>query len=129
MKFEHFALNVPDAKAVARWYVNHLGMRIARTRDDSPFTSFLSDDTGRVILEVYSNPAAPYPDYKAAHPLCFHVAFVADDPSAIRTRLVAAGASPAYEETLPDGSFLIMVRDPWGIPLQLVRRATPFPAS
>jgi hypothetical protein len=36
---------------------------------------------------------------------------------------------PAYEETLPDGSFLIMVRDPWGIPIQLVRRMTPFPAS
>ena len=34
-----------------------------------------------------------------------------------------------YEETLPDGSFLIMVRDPWGVPLQLVRRMTPFPAS
>lgn len=129
MKFEHFALNVPDAKASARWYVAQLGLRVARTRDDSPFTSFLADDSGRVILEVYSNPAAPYPDYKAAHPLCFHVAFIADDPAAVRARLVAAGAAPAYEETLPDGSFLIMVRDPWGVPLQLVRRATPFPSS
>ena len=129
MKFEHFALNVPDAKASARWYVAHLGLRIARTRDDSPFTSFLADDSGRVILEVYSNPAAPYPDYKAAHPLCFHVAFIADDPAAVRARLVAAGATPAYEETLPDGSFLVMVRDPWGVPLQLVLRKTPFPSS
>ena len=129
MKFEHFALNVPDAVATAKWYVTHLGMRVARTRSDAPFTSFLADDTGRVIFEVYSNPAAPYPAYKAAHPLCFHVAFVADDPSAVSARLVAAGATPAYEETLPDGSFLIMVRDPWGIPLQLVRRVTPFPAS
>ena len=42
---------------------------------------------------------------------------------------MAAGATPAYEETLPDGSFLIMVRDPWGMPLQLVRRVTPFPGS
>ncbi len=56
------------------------------------------------------------------------MAFVADDPAAVRARLVAAGATPAYEETLPDGSFLIMVRDPWGIPLQLVRRVTPFPS-
>jgi glyoxylase I family protein len=129
MKFEHFALNVPDAVATAKWYVDHLGLRVARTRKDSPFTSFLADDTGRVIFEVYSNPAAPYPDYTAAHPLCFHVAFIADDPNSVRTKLVAAGATPAYEETLPDGSFLIMVRDPWGIPLQLVRRVTPFPAS
>jgi len=129
MKFEHFALNVPDARASALWYVTHLGMRVARTRQDAPYTSFLADDTGRVILEVYSNAAAPYPDYSAAHPLCFHVAFVADDPASVRARLVAAGATPAYEETLPDGSFLIMVRDPWGVPLQLVRRMTPFPSS
>jgi glyoxylase I family protein len=84
---------------------------------------------GRVIFEVYSNPAAAYTEFRSAHPLCFHVAFVADDPGSVRARLVAAGATPAYEETLPDGSFLIMVRDPWGIPLQLVRRVTPFPAS
>lgn len=127
MKFEHFALNVPDAKATINWYVTHLGLRIARTRADAPFTSFLADDTGSVIIEIYSNPAAPYPDYKAAHPLCFHIAFVAEDPAGVRTRLVAAGATAAYEESLPDGSFLIMLRDPWGIPLQLVRRATPFP--
>jgi glyoxylase I family protein len=128
MKFEHFALNVPDAKASAHWYVTHMGLRIARTRADAPFTSFLADDTGRVIMEIYSNPAAPYPDYKGAHPLCFHVAFVAEDPADARARLVAAGATAEYEEKLPDGSYLIMLRDPWGIPLQLVRRATPFPA-
>ena len=128
MKFEHFALNVPDARATAQWYVTHLGLRVARVRADAPFTTFLADDTGRVIFEVYSNTAAPYPDYGASHPLCFHVAFVADDPAAVRTRLLAAGATAAYEESLPDGSFLVMVRDPWGIPLQLVQRVTPFPA-
>jgi catechol 2,3-dioxygenase-like lactoylglutathione lyase family enzyme len=126
MKFEHFALNVPDAAAAAKWHVENLGLRVARSRKDSPFTSFLADDTGRVILEVYSNPAAPFTEFRSAHPLCFHIAFVADDPRAVRDRLVAAGAVFAYEETLPDGSHLIMVRDPWGIPIQLVRRQTPF---
>jgi catechol 2,3-dioxygenase-like lactoylglutathione lyase family enzyme len=129
MKFEHFALNVPDAKAVAAWYVEHLGLKVARTRNDAPFTSFLADDTGRVIFEVYSNTNAVYPDYRAAHPLCFHVAFVAPDPVEVRSRLVAAGCTAEYEETLPDGSFLIMIRDPWGIPLQLVKRVTPFPGN
>jgi glyoxylase I family protein len=126
MKFEHFALNVPDAKRVAAWYVKNLGLRVAITRDDAPFTSFLADDSGRVILEVYSNTAAVYPDYRASHPLCFHVAFIAEDPSAVRASLIAAGATAEYEDKLPDGSFLIMVRDPWGIPLQLVKRAKPF---
>jgi catechol 2,3-dioxygenase-like lactoylglutathione lyase family enzyme len=126
MKFEHFALNVPDAKKVAAWYVKNLGLRVAITRDDAPFTSFLADDSGRVILEVYSNTAAVYPDYKASHPLCFHVAFIAEDPAAVRSKLIEAGATAEYEDKLPDGSFLIMVRDPWGIPLQLVKRARAF---
>jgi glyoxylase I family protein len=126
MKFEHFALNVPDAKKVAAWYVKNLGLRVAITRDDAPFTSFLADDSGRVILEVYSNTAAVYPDYKAAHPLCFHVAFIAEDPTAVSASLIAAGATAEYVDKLPDGSMLVMVRDPWGIPLQLVKRAKPF---
>jgi catechol 2,3-dioxygenase-like lactoylglutathione lyase family enzyme len=127
MKFEHFALNVEDARASAEWYTNHLGLRIARARPDAPYTTFLGDDTGRVIFELYSNSAAPVPDYASIHPLCFHMAFEADDPRATQTRLLSAGATPAYEETLPDGSLLVMVRDPWGVPLQLVRRVTPFP--
>jgi catechol 2,3-dioxygenase-like lactoylglutathione lyase family enzyme len=126
MKFEHFALNVANARASVQWYVNHLELMIARAKPEPPYTTFLADESGRVIIELYSNPAAQVPDYKSIHPLCFHIAFVADDPNATRMRLLAAGASAAYEETLPDGSFLIMLRDPWGIPLQLVRRATPF---
>jgi len=128
MKFEHFALNVPDVRASVQWYKAHIGLRIAREKPDAPYTTFMADDSGRVIVELYSNPAAAIPDYKAAHPLCFHVAFVSEDPGATRAKLLAAGATQAYEETLPDGSFLIMLRDPWGVPLQLVRRATPFPA-
>lgn len=127
MKFEHFALNVPDAKAHAAWYVQHLGLRPARSRADAPYTTFLADDTGRVILELYSNTAAVFPDFKAAHPLCFHVAFVAKDPKSEADRLIAAGGTFAYEESLPDGSVLFMVRDPWGVPLQLVNRVTAFP--
>ena len=126
MKFEHFALNVEDARASVQWYANHLDLRVARTKADPPYTTFLADESGRVIIELYSNTAAPVPDYASVHPLCFHIAFVAADPNATRVRLLAAGATPAYEETLPDGSFLIMLRDPWGIPLQLVRRVTPF---
>lgn len=128
MKFEHFALNVENARASVQWYVDHLGLTKARSRPDAPYTTFLADDSGRVIMELYSNPAAPVPDYGSIHPLCFHVAFVAEDPDATRVRLLSAGAQHAYEETLPDGSFLIMLRDPWGIPIQLVRRNTPFPA-
>ena len=68
MKFEHFALNVPDARAAVIWYVDHLGMRILRQREEPPYTTFLADDTGRVLMELYTNPAAALPDHAAAHP-------------------------------------------------------------
>jgi len=70
---------VTDARAVAAWYVNPLGFSVAQRRKESPFTHFLDDDTGRVIVEFYFNPAAPVPDYAAAHPLCFHLVVVAAD--------------------------------------------------
>ncbi|HXC01776.1 MAG TPA: VOC family protein [Opitutaceae bacterium] len=126
MKFEHFALNVPEVRVMSRWYVEHLGLRVVLNREEAPYMTFLADDTGRVIMEIYTNPSAVIPDYAAAHPLCFHIAFVADDPRATQQKLEQAGASLFLEENLPDGSRLIMMRDPWGVPLQLCKRTKPF---
>lgn len=126
MKFEHFAINVSDARAVALWYVQHLGLRVATSIPDAPYTSFLADETGRVIVEIYTNTTVAIPDYRSVPPLNFHIAFVSDDPKATRARLEAAGAVFFQEVVLPDGSFLVMMRDPWGIPLQFCRRAKPF---
>ena len=45
------------------------------------------------------------------------------EPAADSQRLIAVGASFVEEIRLPDGSHLIMLRDPWGLALQLCRRA------
>ena len=127
MKFEHFALNVRDPVAHARWYADHLGFRVARQRTDPPFTHFLADETGRTVFEVYSNPKAAIPDYGTMAPLSFHIAVVARDAAVERRRLELAGARLFAEEPQPDGSLLIMMRDPWGVPLQLCQRTQPFP--
>lgn len=126
MQFEHFALNVPDVRKMSRWYVDHLGLKIARVREDSPFTHFLADETDRIVVELYSNPAAPYPDYASQLPLVFHIAFVAKDARAIRPILEKAGATFFIEEAFPDGTILLMMRDPWGVPLQFCQRTKPF---
>lgn len=127
MKFEHFALNVSDPAAQARWYVQHLGFKVVRSRSDAPFTHFLADETGRVVVELYSNPKAAIPDYASQHPLVFHFAVVAADARAESARLQHAGAKLFLEEPLPDGSMLIMLRDPWGVALQLCQRANLMP--
>ncbi len=127
MKFEHFALNVPDPRAMSQWYVENVGFKILRQMEVAPFTHFLGDDAGRVVFEVYNNPKGPIPDYAASHPLTFHFAVYTTDARAERARLEKAGATLFLEDPLPDGSLLIMLRDPWGVPLQLCQRAKPFP--
>ena len=127
MKLEHFALNVPDARAMSRWYVEQLGFQVLRSRDDAPHTHFLADDTGRVAVELYTNTTAVIPDYFSRHPLLFHLAVFAPDARATQQQLEQAGATLFQEESLPDGTRLTMMRDPWGIPLQLCQRAKPFP--
>jgi catechol 2,3-dioxygenase-like lactoylglutathione lyase family enzyme len=117
MKFEHFALNVPDARAMSRWYVEHLGFVVVRRREDAPYTHFLADETGRLVVELYSNPSATIPDYAAGHPLVMHLALFTPDAGAVAHRLERAGAKPFSDEKLPDGSRLMFLRDPWGVPL------------
>lgn len=126
MIFEHFALNVPDTRAAAEWYVEHLGLTIRRARPDAPYTHFLGDSTGRVFLEIYTNPTDPIPEYPTQHQLRVHFAFAVADAKVERTRLQQAGATLIVEEPLPDGTLLIMLRDPWGVPVQLCQRAQPF---
>ena len=127
MKSEHIGINVPDARAMAQWYVDHLGFSVVRSMDVAPHTRFLADETGRVAVEFYTNPAAPMPQYAAQHPLVFHIAVWSPQAVADRVRLEKAGATFVSDDTLPDGSYLVMLRDPWGVALQLCQRAKPFP--
>jgi glyoxylase I family protein len=43
----------------------------------------------------------------------------------LKDRLVSQGASVFEDLHLDDGSNVIMMRDPWGVPLQLCERAKP----
>jgi glyoxylase I family protein len=130
LNVEHIAWNVADPAAVADWYVANLGMQIVRSGPPPTHVRFLADAAGRTVVEIYSNTADPVPDYASQHPARLHFAFHTDDPDGSRQALIAAGATPVDEQTAPDGSRLIMLRDPWGLALQLVKRTTPLlPAS
>jgi glyoxylase I family protein len=128
LNIEHFAINVADATAVAAWYVENLGMQVVRKGTGAPFIHFLADAAGRGVIEIYSNPADPVPDYASMHPLRFHVAFETSDPDGSKAELITAGATFVDEMALPDGSRLLMLRDPWGMAIQLCNRTTPLVA-
>ncbi|GAA4440950.1 hypothetical protein GCM10023188_38840 [Pontibacter saemangeumensis] len=125
MKLEHFALNVDDPVAMAAWYVDNLGMQVVRQMQEAPYTTFLADDSGRIMLEIYRNPANEVPDYRHMNPLLVHLAYVSERPGEDKNRLMKAGAGFETEMQLEDGSHLVMLRDPWGLALQLCKRGVP----
>jgi len=64
-------------------------------------------------------------DFKNQHPLVVHLAFVSEDPTHDKDRLVLAGATLVSDDFLEDGSHLVMLRDPWGLAIQFCKRAVP----
>ncbi len=125
MTFEHFALNVSKPVEMGQWYIDNCEMKLVKSMNDYPYTRFLADKSGQVVLEIYSNTSARIPEYNKQHPLEFHFALKVENPVEIKDKLIAAGAKVEEEIKLDDGSHLIMLRDPFGVPLQLCKRAKP----
>lgn len=93
---------------------------------EPPYAHFLADDSGTVMLEIYGNKNAPSLDFSHVEPPALHLAFLSVDLPADVKRLAAAGATVVADvHTLPTGDTFAMLRDPWGIPLQLVKRLAP----
>ena len=129
MKIEHVGYMVQDPLQVAAWYCQHLDFQITRGLQTSPYTHFLRDSAGSSMLEIYNNPAAQVPDYAVMDPLVLHIAFEvgAESIEATRDRLLAAGCT-LYSDlgVTPAGDQLVMLRDPWGLAIQLAKRKMPF---
>jgi glyoxylase I family protein len=129
MKIEHVALYVSEPGAVARWYSDHLGLSVVRSSGAPSHTHFLADSAGTTVLEIQTG-GLPAPDYAALDPTLLHLALATDDVAATRRRLLGAGATAVGEiTTLDSGDELAMLRDPWGLALQLVHRSRPLVAD
>jgi glyoxylase I family protein len=126
MRIEHVALSVADPAASAAWYVDHVGCELVRAATEEPFAHFVRGPGGDVMLELFRAPNVPVPDWNSVHPFQGHLAFHVDDIEAVRSRLQAAGAAADDPVAVsPDGDRYAMLRDPWGVPLQLVSRVDP----
>ena len=126
VRLEHVGLNVADPIKAAKWYVDNLGMKVLREGPAPANARFLADSAGNMMLEIYHNPPEAVPNYISMDPLLLHVAFMVDDVDAVRSKLIAAGATAVGEvTTTPTGDKLAMLRDPWGLAIQFVHRADP----
>lgn len=83
---------------------------------------FLADSTGRVVCELYHRPEFLITPFDQQHPLTFHFAFETANAEADKQRLLKAGASFVEDVKTEDGSHMAMLRDPWGLPVQLCQR-------
>jgi predicted enzyme related to lactoylglutathione lyase len=126
VRIEHAGIQVRDPGAVADWYVANLDFTCRRSSDVPTPVRFVADAGGQVMLEIYHNPDIAVPDYSAMDPLLLHVAFACDDVPGTVRKLVQAGAKlVSGPETKPNGDQLAMLRDPWGLAIQLCRRGSP----
>lgn len=124
MKIEHFAYQTDHPAEAGDWYCKHLGFTIRRGADAPVPVRFLADETRQVMLEIYNNPKVTTPDYGSMDPLLLHIAFVCEDVPAATERLTEAGATlVSGPEVLETGDELAMLRDPWGLAIQLAKRA------
>jgi glyoxylase I family protein len=124
MRLEHFALQVPDPVAMADWYVKNLGCTVARSGGEPSHGRFLT--VGSVLFEIYRNPSVSVPDYKKIEPLHLHIAFSSENLTADRDRLVKAGATVFDDiKTTSEGDEIMILRDPWSVPILFVKRADP----
>ena len=126
IRLEHVAINVENPVEMVKWYCENLGMKIVRKGSPPINMNFISDAGGNMMLEVYHNPPDAVPDYPSMNPLTLHIAFMVDDVEGTCRKLVAAGATVYSEATITDsGDKLAMLRDPWGVPIQFLKRADP----
>ncbi|MCQ2393546.1 MAG: VOC family protein [Kiritimatiellae bacterium] len=115
MVLEHIGLNVAEPQKVMAWWCENLGFT-------QTHPVFIVDSSGRMAIEFYRNDAAPITDFTTVNPNTVHIAFTSEDTEADAARLVAAGAT-LVETIHREGFDMAMLRDPFGIPVQFVKRA------
>lgn len=123
MKVEHIAFVVEDPDVVAEWYCEHMGLKVVRKGPPPIKMTFLADSSGQTMFEIYAQPSVETPDYASMNPLILHFAYYSEDIQADFERLQKAGATVVQEPSQTDaGDTLAMLRDPWGVAVQLVNR-------
>jgi glyoxylase I family protein len=123
---EHFAVNVTDARAKADWLINNLGLVMIKQGGAPGYGTFIADSGKNMMMEIYQSADYPVADFKNISHMATHLAFAVDDIAAMKTKLLAAGATLVEDiTTTASGDKVLMMRDPWSEPIQLVKRLHP----
>lgn len=119
MILEHIGLAVKKPIKTAEWYKKNLGCRIRFKKDRE--VVFVSDKKNDFMFEWFPpSESAPLPGIKK--PLSLHFAFKSVNPDKDSEKLQKAGAKLISNCKNERGDMLILLKDPFGNSLQLVKR-------
>jgi catechol-2,3-dioxygenase len=123
-EIEHIGISVKNPIDMANWYHETLGFDIKfSAEDEEKGVAFLTDGSDRVMLEFGKIPNVPPLAAEVRHHLQLHIALRSEDPDKDAEFLVSKGAT--FIEKCPirrPGENLIVLSDPWGNTIQLVKR-------
>ena len=123
-EIEHVGISVEKPIEMANWYERVLGFDIKfSAEDDEKGVAFITDSSGKVMLELGKVPNVLPLTKGLSHHLQLHIALKSEDPDRDADYLVSKGAR--FIEKCPikrPGENLIVLSDPWGYTIQLVKR-------
>ena len=123
---EHVAFNVRDSRAQAAWHRSEFGLKVSREGGGPDYGFFLVDGGEHMMFELYQNSRHPVLDFPNMSSMSVHLAYVVTNVAAAKEGLLAKGATIAEDlATTPSGDHVLMIRDPWGLSVQLVKRVVP----
>jgi catechol-2,3-dioxygenase len=125
-EIEHIGVTVKEPVKMAQWYKNVMGfdIKLSSSDDESENSvAFVADKNGKVLLEFGKVAGVEKLSSRINHHLQFHMAVKSDDPDKDMQYLVDHGAK--FIETCPTkpGDHLVVLYDPWGNCIQLVKRS------
>ena len=123
-EIEHIGICVEKPIEMAKWYQETLGFNIKfSAQDEEKGVAFITDGSDKVMLEFGKVPNVLPITKGLSHHLQLHIALKSEDPDKDAEYLVSKGAS--FIEKCPikrPGENLIVLSDPWGNTIQLVKR-------
>ena len=122
----HIGICVEKPIEMANWYRDALGFNIKFcAEDDEKGGAFLTDGSDKVMFELGKIPDVSPLAGGLSHHLQLHIALISEDPDRDAQYLVSKGAT--FIEKCPikrPGENLIVLSDPWGNTIQLVKRSS-----
>lgn len=124
-EIEHIGISVEKPIEMANWYHEMLGFNIKfSAQDEEKAVAFLTDGSDKVMLELGNIPDVLPLTKVLRHLLQLHIALRSEDLDKDADYLVSKGAK--FIEKCPikrPGENLIVLSDPWGNTIQLVKRS------